>query len=1228
MTQNGHDAKDLTRDELSNEGITYDLYSIVSVHCTNVLAVVETLYDIIYQAHHSQDKTSRALFDACDKHVEDNRLEPRDSAILYRFLAHLQHEDRDGEDLLSRFQRVLRDYFDITVGYGDEGDDIEPAAGLDATQKGTQAGSGRLPRTTSFDSFLDVTADKVAGTDHGDLALRPNRQPQQQAPNGHGSRPNRQRATSDTEAHSYHQAGLPIRNRVNGIAPQRATSGPQRPPHKRSASASSRGSLQIRRGGQPLTYRPIDDADQDSSTDHNTSLDLSNIQIPGVNAPIPNEPYRPARQQSQPQRPYVFEPFRPSDTQLLDNARTLEQQRLHRVMRECIWTWQRRAQDRLNMREDMERAAAAFERRTLLKASLLQLRDTALVRRSGRETNRFFERLEARADKARSLFLLTKAFTHWAKCAEEEVQRTSVARRHILRTRFFNGWREITAVNELKIQHFALAKFLSIWRARTAARQGTEQLAVSYYEDKVVRRTWDTLVKEYLSRGASNWHDTQIARTTLLKWREITEIMKERETWATDRRDEIVLRRTFRAWQQKSDAAQALQSQADDFRKASLLRTALHAMQKQAQLEPKLREFQTHTNTHLLRSTFENWRKVAKLSRRARIIDRMRLLRNAYTTWNDKLRIKALEERINDRVLVECLYKWTLASRVSLFQRVHDRQLKETVFLSWVTKTNQRANTLDTAERRFAQFKRVQLLRTCLRKMEAITTERRAEQFAVTAEYQQRLKERIFAKLKERQAHFQQLNQWSADAHYYVLCKHTLKTWSEATQLARRNRRRDTYSQVRRTVKTNLVRRVFGHWRDKASHIVGLNQRANDMLENRTIQASAEIIHRWHDRTLILHQQDAQATNLHAFRITSACLATWSQRMDDIRMLEGQAIALRQESTEIMAAGALKKMGWRLWNIQRQEDNAKALFNRNFEKHVRAMVRFWAERATERFAERSASPTPNKPRARRVDDRDRDDGRGGDDGAVSAEGNRNHGKQGGLEPSGDETQYLEAWTAFDQDALDLNKELDLSLSLTPEQSPRHPILTPNPYTQAPTPSSTRPLNSILRRPNTYPQPQPALRPPPTTIIEDDESDLDFGDGPQSTFWTGTPMPPTASKPGYLKTPSKRSLARAKHPELPASPEKQPAFSPVRRPLASILERERTSRLGTMSAPPVQSSRSTSFGGIGGVTSFERRLREGGFGGSVAAGSSSAARGGRVKGGARPRVGFGDVSQMG
>jgi protein SFI1 len=1113
----------------------------------------------------------------------------------------MQEDRRHDEDIVQRFRRVLGE-LGIQVEVNEEGEGVEVTTNLDkmrdVTRNGAVTALGRYSRRNSFDSFFDGTADKVAGNDYGDLPVRPRRGSQADVPNGYAGYRSQRRVRSDTESHSYGQPVMPVRSKVNGYAHCRTSSAQQHPRQKRSASVSSRGSLQITRD-RPIRPSRNDDYDVDDSdhTDHTTSLDLSHIQVPGINAPIPDISYDSTHQHRQ---QYDPEPFRPSDTRLLDEAEIFEQQRLHRVTRDCIQTWRNRTQERMSIREDMDKLAMAFDRRILLKLSFEQLRDTVRMRRAGRETERFFARLEERADRARNIFLLTKAFTHWAKSAEDEVQRTSVARRHILRTRFFNGWRDITAVNELKVQHFVLAKFLRQWRARAATVVDNAEFAIELYEKNLVRRIYKEWFFKFCAIAAPAWRNDRTRKITLHKMSEIAKVMRERQEWAVDRWQRGVLRRTLRHWRGEIATVQALQPQADDFRRTALMSSVLTTLQKQAQLAPLLRQFQERVNGRIVRAALQEWRHGSQLSRKARSVDRMRVLRNAYTAWNDQLRIKALEDRINDRIIVESLYKWTLASRVSLFQRVHDRQLKESTFLGWVTKTNQRVNTLDAAERRFAQFKRAQLLRTCLRKMEAITAEKKREEFAVVAEYQQKLKQRIFDTLKEKHAHFQQLNTWADAAHFYVLSKSTLKTWSAATQHARRNRRRDTYAQVRRTVKTNLVRKMFANWRDRSSHVAHLHQQANDVLENRTLQSSSSILHQWHDRTITLRKQETQALNLHAFKIETRCFRVWLDRMETYQTMDAQAVALRQESAELAATSALKKLGWRLWNIQRQEENARALYERNFEKHVRAMIRFWAEQMNERLANRPVSPTPTRRlrRSRRDDDDDDYHNRIDSDDEVFATGIDNAGP----------------WTALDESALNQPTELDLSLSITPEHQ----------RTATFPPSSTRPVphRSILRptpaRPNTFPQtiPEDSILDPAFTFAANMDRDL----ADPNSFWTGTPMvpPPTTlptvsmlGKPGYLKTPSKRSVVRAKRPELPASPEKR--------------ETERLRNLGAASAPPAQRNFGAEAGGrgVGGVTSFQRRLREGGFSKSVMPGGGGA----RGKGKGRT-VGFGDVSEMG
>lgn len=1198
-------------------------------HADRWNTVIYTLYDIACRAEASSDQSSRALFAAYGEVLEEQGLQPSDDAVLHRFLFRMQKSRRQDEGLVERLRRVLKESFDIDIEVDEDGEGIEVTTNLDATRDGAHASLGRYSRRGSFDSFFDATADKIAGTEHGDLPSRTRRGSQRNAPNGDGRQWKQRRATSDTEARSYQHAQLPVRNRPNGIR-QRSYSQQHTGNHTRNASISSRGSLQIRRNDAMENAYPGDnDATSSDFTDRTTSVDLSHVQIPGVNVPIP----RAQNESSNQYDPFMPEPYRPSDTRLLDEAATFEEQRLHRVTRKCIQRWRERAQQSMSRRELMGQQATAFDRRILIRLSFEQLQGTARMRRSSRETNRFFERLETRADRARNLFLLTKAFTHWARSAEDEVQRTSVARRHILRTRFFNGWRDITVVNELKIQHFVLGKFLRNWRARSAAIREQTQYAISSYENNLVHKVYKEWFFHWCAIAAPAWRNDRIRRVTLQKWSEIAKVLREREAWAVGRRDGIVLQQQWQRWQERSTVVQSQQPQADQFRHNALISSALRTLQKEAKLRPLLQQFKERTSVRLIRDVFAAWRKNATQSRQARSVDCMRVLRNAYTAWNDRLRIKALEDRINDRVIVESLYKWTLASRVSLFQRVHNRQLKENTFLTWVTKTNQRTNSLDAAERRFARFKRTQLLRSCLRTMEAVTTEKRAEEFAVKMNYEQKLKQKIFDRLKERQEHFQQLNQWSADAQFYILSKRTLKTWSEATQHSRRTRRRDTYSQVRRTVKVNLVRRVFEQWRDRSLQITAQSEQAKNMHDSHVLQICGASLHHWHNRAISVTQLNAQASNVYNFRLGARCLRTWTSRLEDMQNLDNQAAALRQESIEIVATSALKKLGWRLWNIQRQEENARALHGRNFEKHVRAMLRFWLEQANEKFANRPASPTPtSKSRSRRRDHEN-----------ATFQGGEPHAKQpdpNAVGENDENPEALEPWTAFDESALNLDNdnELDLSLSVTPDrlnQANLYPIPPPTSSPPPIRPQST--ARNLPVRPNTYPQPQSILRrppqPAPSQILEEEDDDEEFGGGGpgNETFWSGTPaipppthlrnppsLLPTLGKPGYLKTPSRRSVARAKRSELPASPERK-GLSPFRRGGGVA---------GSMSAPPVRSGPGVGGSG-GGVTSFERRLREGGFGfgGSVATGMAGrAAPTGRGTG--RNRVGFGDVSEMG
>ncbi|KAF2175704.1 Sfi1-domain-containing protein [Zopfia rhizophila CBS 207.26] len=1031
---------------------------------------IEILYDIVRHAQILPGPPFRALFTAYDRVLLEKGINPDHDQIYFRFLFRMQEAERregdgkgDNRSLVERFRRLLAG-MGIDVECDPEGEGIEEITRhLDnvGVNGAPQSLGGATPakaqsRRGSFDSYFNGARDKTGDMDTGQ---------ERQASSRRGSRgtasylKDRRRARSQSQAHSQLLARLPIRSRENGNGRGRTVPDnvPSRP---RPNSVSSRGSLEIQRDVYAGAHGFGDyDGDESEQTD---IFDLSHVQIPGVNAPIPAMTHELAQH-------YVPQEmlYRPSNTQMLDDAETFEDRRVRTVARKCIKKLRDQASDIRETLEDMNARSYAFDRNVLLRQSFDSWKAGLQEKRRIFETERFFERLEGRAEKARSLFLLTKAFTHWAKSAEDEVQRTSVARRHILRTKYFNAWRDITAVNEFKVQHHILGKFLSIWRKRAGDIQHDNFKALAFYNENLVYRVYWKWFWAFCERAAPSWYMGRLKRNLFTKWVEITRLLEEREDWVTHTRQRNVRRQTLQRMSENVVALRNLAVQADNFRRRTSLSFGFYSLRNQAQLAPLAAQVSQRVDIRILRTAFQTWRRNALLSRKANNVGRMRMLRNTWTAWNDRLRIQYLAIQINDRVLVNALYKWTLASRASAFVRVHNAGLQQSAFKTLVDKSRGRQTRSEDAERRFASFKRCQISRFALKKIENATIARRNEEYLALSQYEPKIIRKTFATLLDRHNHLQLLNTWAEDARFYVLASGAIKKWSEATQHARRNRRRETYAQVRRMVKMNLVKRVFVIWRNKSAQLAIKNREVNDYFENKVLSTSTTFFAQWRERTAILRDHESQAVQRCNAKIATKYFGALVQRHQYLRTLDQHALALARESTGIAATGAFKKLEWRLFQIQRQEENALALQQRNFDKHLKAMLRFWAEQTVERVAQRPVSPSPSILRCGGHEDGDYD----GDEGGLG-------------DGEGEDTRRLENWTAFDESALGLSN-LDLSLSFSPEK---------------------------YQRPATHPASISVSRPPP--FPEEFSGEIE---GLGVPFATSTPVP----LPGYLKTPTHR-----------------------------------------------------------------------------------------------------------
>jgi protein SFI1 len=611
--------------------------------------------------------------------------------------------------------------------------------------------------------------------------------------------------------------------------------------------------------------------------------------------------------------------------------------------------------------QHMGRIAQNHDQR-LLKAQAFSIWAAKLLdKRQAVETEQFFEQYERRATRARDLFLLNKAFTHWAQSTSDEVARTSVARRHILRTRYFNAWRDITAVNDLKCRRLGLRKWFSVWRTNTARKAVDNERALAIYEENLVQRMWWKWFWAFCERKAPVWHDYRAKQSCLHHLTGAVTRLRQHGAAAVNMRNTNLLKRTFSTLIARKTAIHSLNRSAEELHQANLLNNCFHHMVQESKLGHASKEMSTVVSRRLLTTAVSVWQLNAQLSQQATAADRQRILQNAWTNWNDNLRARALVTKIDDRVVLENLYKWVLQSRLALFRRVMDSRLQERALQTLSLKLIEQRFHLEEAAMIFKEHKRRRTLASVMLRFHGISRaeemmERQALEFRNT-----RVMNAVLPIWTQRTKHLMKLDRWSNDARFYCLASGTIKKWKEATSQAQRNKRRDAYVQIRGRIKLRMVRDCFAVWREKASVATQLDATAVEQANNRHINAGTTIFNLWRDKTQQKNQLSIQAEEFSTHLLFLRTIATLVSKGEEVLLHHAQALTLRAQTVDLLATGTLKKLKWALFCHRRNLDSAAALEQRNSQQHRRNMLRYWAEQASRRKAARTL-PLPLDPR--------------------------------------------------------------------------------------------------------------------------------------------------------------------------------------------------------------------------------------------------------------------------
>jgi protein SFI1 len=603
--------------------------------------------------------------------------------------------------------------------------------------------------------------------------------------------------------------------------------------------------------------------------------------------------------------------------------------------------WKEKALHAQKRNACLQQIATQHDKKALLHSALDAWRFTFLESRELTEKRKYYEDLEQRAQKARDLYLLDLALSHWSSLAREQVQRTARARQHIMKNRIFTAWKDVAAADELIARKQVLKKFIVAWKYRSSTIAQANAAAVQRYEANLVEKIYRQWLHNIWYLKATNWCAERLAHQALTHWIAKSRSNREAGREIEDKRSLECASNLWQIWRAKTETQAQRSEQAGAYYEENLCRSLLQKWRRETKIIPAKKALQTEVSKRLLGEAFGIWRKRTSQERQAAAVDRTKILHEALIVWRHKQRSQELTSRIDNRVLKQAMLSWVRVAREKRVQQSSNDQLLRRVLRTWKNKqqvsTEQREDREIMAQSFAARQAQNLVLRQWYSRME---TQQRNEIAAVDF-YAPRLVRGSMTEWSNKLQNIRQLQQRSRDAGYYFLASKSLKLWKAATESSRREKRKAAYIQVRRNMKINLARRVLKAWRGKVQPIMELQSQASNIYHNKQIVLAMEIFDRWRGRAEELSELESLARE----NILKKYVTVWKERLNTQQALSTEATIAYQE---LRQSRTLKKWSLTSLQLRAQANYAREIREKNAKRNVRKILVYWHQRAVQK----------------------------------------------------------------------------------------------------------------------------------------------------------------------------------------------------------------------------------------------------------------------------------------
>lgn len=561
----------------------------------------------------------------------------------------------------------------------------------------------------------------------------------------------------------------------------------------------------------------------------------------------------------------------------------------------------------------------------------------------------YVAKMERRATRVYEIFTVRNVLAQWQTQAQEEIDRTAVARRHLVRKRAFESWHAQHLEDETKVKNFILTNALQKWSQVALHHEVRHEVAAQWHQQQLCKQSMDIMWKEYKERLADEVYAVGLARQCLGTWADKARDTQDEYQVAVALDERLLLDEAVNIWLEELDAQQYNAYECTRQWLVLGCRRNLDHWQEQARLSALLRQYNAKEEQKTKRQALDTWHSAFQDAKRETAVADAFLIKEPVDHWEREMKLKLFIEREEYETKVGVLERWALEEKLAWYKGHLEtrtkRQTLDTMFTAARQARSERERNEHDADYVDEYYTQTEVVGIWLAETDEMWKHRQnadlVNLYRTTRPCIDQWRE-LCHQSQARDGYYQR----KADKHRArSIVSGVLNRWPAVAETVRRERMMTSLRQFRRKYKVELAQECLGKWLNATTDMLDAGYDAHQA----NLHHKREDLNDCLDFWSLAAKRSQNVQKIAADADLEVYCGRWQTQLQEMKENMQDAIEYDVEQT--------RKRCWESWEFQTLQNGGKrhlaiTLQEKNERRMRRRILSEWQQKAVPEAAAR------------------------------------------------------------------------------------------------------------------------------------------------------------------------------------------------------------------------------------------------------------------------------------